>query len=539
MSSSPRNNNTLPPFSSGGLFLANPPLTHRSLRDQLQVCDARRQLSTLLTSPSACVNLAQSRSRGRDVNEQPKTSNGPAQNKMTSAVQGLSSKAACRVLINLFSASECLPSPQRNFVVFGESKGKASNTNKGENTKSDAQYSPKKSISTQLTASKSSIVKPTADIKRSKTNKRITGEGTGTVTDTDKGVIGGGQSSTKKHTTQRGTIRPHENSIKKSHSNPMSSPPPAPSKGHGTKSNSLKHMSTTTPIPPKPKAHVIPIIPSQPWNFLYYHKSGFVKSAHVVWIQFLAGETETEPQYQEMRGRGEDDTGLFFIKGYVNKDIEGYSWKLEKCYVKQPLRSKAATLHTSESPTAPQVALTAPITDDDVAVWESPADDTSSDAARDAWCRNETGEWIGKDEISEWGRPHISHTAYHSDTVTDAVITESFAGNQRVAALANLRQNVATTAGNMTEQPFREDRAYYESHDPQSASSGAKTSNSSTSSSTSSRERGGGKRGCSDYPNYVRFNTHWGRGLFGLWEVSTTEAHFELVKGGVFRAMPM
>jgi sarcosine oxidase delta subunit len=89
------------------------------------------------------------------------------------------------------------------------------------------------------------------------------------------------------------------------------------------------------------------------------------------------------------------------------------------------------------------------------------------------------------------------------------------------------------TAGNeehnVVEQMFRENETFYQSKGEASAAGEGYNRR------MSKKQRQARK----EYDDYVHFNTNWGGGMYGVWEVSTTEAHFELVKGGVFRATPL
>ena len=101
-----------------------------SIADQLQACDGRRLLLTLLTSPSASVNLAQSRSRAVAVEPctgpvtaatSPESAAVPGTMhiRTTSAVQGMACRSASRALVNLFSPI-CVPSPARDKFLRGD-----------------------------------------------------------------------------------------------------------------------------------------------------------------------------------------------------------------------------------------------------------------------------------------------------------------------------------------------------------------------------------------------------------------------------------
>jgi hypothetical protein len=435
------------------------------------------------------------------VNEVATLSAAGGGSRLTSAVQGLSSKAASRVLINLFSASDCIPSPHRNFVVFGEGN------------------------------------------KETDINKKCAESGAAISPDNNKATAQSPLQSKRNPVSNNNKKKQTPNIENKFKTNKPSKTSPLPPKA-SNKSKRCKPVSILKSI-----EKVVHIVPSKPWKFVYYHKSGFVKDTHVVWLQFLNEESgvgqqqhhhhQQQQQQQELRGRGQDDTGLFFLRGHVNIDIEGFSWQIEKCYVKKPMQSEATTslLHSN-----PEVKSTGVITAEPT---EPTEEDSGHDISRDTWCRNESGEWLEKDEIASWGRPHISHTGYSTVPVTDAVVTEAFVANQRVMALGNLRNNPILSnpslmaelrdGGTVANQNFREDLSFYQSEDP--------VDNSSHIIHTNNRSNVTGKEKQhqikSDYSAYVRFNTNWGGGLFGVWEVSTTESHFELVKGGVFRATPL
>lgn len=396
-------------------FLANIPLSHKPLRDQIQLCDGRRQLSSLLTSPTARVNLAQSRCRGHDINE--KVSSVHCRNRFTSSVQGLASKAACRALVNLFCTSDCIPSPQRSENVLGH---------------------PAASIMTAV-------------------------EANANLGESDVNFISSTASSRK--TVANACFSKSKSTVVK------------PMKGNG------RQIEPSFESPFK--------IPCVPWKFVYFHKSGFEKDTHTVWLQI-------DPNKKEIRGRGIDSVGLFFLRGHANYDMEGHSWQVDKCYLQKPIYPKCF----SEEKQTDQ---------------EKPVE---KETLLQEWIKNASGVWIDNDEISEWGRPHICHTIYESSSVEEVPISSDFVVNQKNSALRNLRCFACKSDGK-----FREDWAYYNAREPLRMVLSAQDS------LRVQRKK--------EYDEYVRFNTNWGRGLYGVWEVSTIESHYDLLKGGVFQASPM
>ena len=480
---------------SGVNFLSNAPLSHQPLRNQFQICDARRQLSSLLTSPSACVNLTQSRERGRDINKKDKN---PSMNRMTSAVQGLASKAACRALLNLFSASDCLPSPYRSKFLFGDNNNENKEVKETHGKHTCGEKSGDIKFLGECSVKSSDCAKKSNDRKHamvSSTNSRMK-------------VL----RSKSLSVTSRNTDKSHDSQDR-------------PSKVNGNRLRlNAENSHTTNTSSPTSQVHtlndVLNVVPCHPWKFVYYHKSGFVKDTHIVWLQFLDETMGVDSRDRQLRGRGVDDTGLFFLKGHVNVDIEGYFWYVEKCYIQKPVRSRLSMLLDNE-----RKGMRTDVEEEHEVEYEM---------SRELWCENKSGEWIDKDEINDWGRPHIILTSYESACVTDTVVSENYVQNQRVAALCNLKKNPQfNKAQGEVDPKLREDLSYYESFDPRSKF--CKNSINRSVSAKVAKER----REKEEYDAYIRFNTNWGGGMFGVWEISTKESHFDLIKGGVFRAVQL
>mmetsp|Transcript_25257 Transcript_25257/g.37218 ORF Transcript_25257/g.37218 Transcript_25257/m.37218 type:complete len:189 (-) Transcript_25257:161-727(-) len=170
---------------------------------------------------------------------------------------------------------------------------------------------------------------------------------------------------------------------------------------------------------------------------------------------------------------GETRSGLFFMKGYSEVDIEGLSWHVDKCYLN-------LSNHGIDG-------------EDDVKI--------------DEWVRNASGDWVTDSDLNDWGKAHVTHTAYISSGVGVAVVAEAHFIQQKRAALAafntNNSTNVDSTAMSLQGQEYAMKRE-------------AKT----------------------QLDSYIAFNSNWGYGMWGVWEASTVGSHYELQKGGVFRATP-
>jgi len=349
-----------------------------SIVDQLQACDGRRQLLSLLTSPSASVNLAQSRSRAQPVPGPGDVKRNGSRGQViiartTSSVQGMACKSASRALVNLFCASECVPSPRRDAVIYGDHRV------------------PK--IESKLALH--------VEEEEERTCPRRWGW------------------------------------------------------------EALQSMGAATDVQSQDGS-----VTCRPWKFSYFHKSGFLKDSHDVWLQF-------SDEGLKMRGRGRDQIGPFFMKGYSEVDIEGLSWHVDKCYLN-------LSNHGIDG-------------EDDVKI--------------DEWVRNASGDWVTDSDLNDWGKAHVTHTAYISSGVGVAVVAEAHFIQQKRAALAafntNNSTNVDSTAMSLQGQEYAMKRE-------------AKT----------------------QLDSYIAFNSNWGYGMWGVWEASTVGSHYELQKGGVFRATP-
>jgi hypothetical protein len=226
---------------------------------QLQSCDGRRQLLSLLTSPSAAVVLSQT-----VRHDHPYQNEATLQitNKATASVQGLANKSASRALVNYFSSEDPILSPNRESAFLGALSGLRSEENKG---LFDHDLEPK--------------------LPMAALSENIWGTATR-------------------------------------------------------------------------------------WKFMYFHRSGFLKGSHDIWILF-------SDDGQSLQGRGIDEIGPFLLKGIADSGLETFSWYLDKYYLHSNfLESNLEPLHM--------------------------------------WIQNMENIWLPIDEFWLMGRKGVCHVGYRS-----------------------------------------------------------------------------------------------------------------------------
>ena len=76
------------------------------------------------------------------------------------------------------------------------------------------------------------------------------------------------------------------------------------------------------------------------WLFKYYHKSGFLKDAHTIWLHKTSIDC--------LAGKGLDSIGCFIIRGELKIDIDGNCWKIHKSYLSNPPSEVDAWLQSPE-----------------------------------------------------------------------------------------------------------------------------------------------------------------------------------------------
>lgn len=199
-----------------------------SLLSQLQACNGNRLLISLLTSPTASINLAGGTAR---------CSGGSKELRMIANIQGICNKQASRALVNAFYPKRSVP-PEEELSV---------------------------SLSTPV-------------------------------------------SSLSKASYRNNLLPPLEDSLQQLNLGPEFTLSP-------------KHLS-------KPIMSDIFLLDDQPreWEFVYLFKSGSVKDKFRSLIRFFPSG--------EMRGKGTDLIGTFYIEGRVDPDIQGWAWYFQKSYIK-------------------------------------------------------------------------------------------------------------------------------------------------------------------------------------------------------------
>lgn len=171
---------------------------------------------------------------------------------------------------------------------------------------------------------------------------------------------------------------------------------------HSSRDELLSIGALTDPFssPPSTSSRVS----CKPWTMYYFHKSGFLKDTHRVYMQF-------SDDGQFMRGRGIDNIGTFFMKGQVDVDIEGFSWHIDKCYLNLSVLGIV---------------------------------DASSSSKLNEWISNEAGVWVSDLELAGWGKSHVQHTGYVASGVGDVMPTVAAYQQVKMIALStcdSLRQS--------------------------------------------------------------------------------------------------
>jgi hypothetical protein len=301
------------------LTLRTSSLDGESVSTQLQICDGRRQLLSLLTSPSATVILSQSIRHDHPYRNEAMNGIGSV-TKTTASVQGMANQSASRALVNYFCFDYPILSQNREdlFQSFGQNS----------------------------------------------------------------------------HPTFEGD------------------------------SFRLKCETEASCLPYSSEK-------SHPWRFMYYHRSGFLKDTHDVWILLSKNR-------DSLQARGVDEIGPFLVRGTIESGFGNFSWHLDKYYL------QSAFLESSLE-------------------------------SLEVWIQNVENYWLDDEEFWSIGRKSVSHVGYRSSQV----LPQTEAGEGAV--------------------PFQINRS----------SKGV------------------------NYSNF--FNRE--EGLWGVWETATIGSHYELQKGGVFRAI--
>ena len=106
---------------------------------------------------------------------------------------------------------------------------------------------------------------------------------------------------------------------------------------------------------------------------MYYHRSGFLKDTHDVWILFSSN-------CDSLQARGMDEIGPFLIRGTVESGFGYFSWYLDKFYL-------------------PSTFL-----------------DNSTESL-EVWIQNGENYWINEEEFWSVGRKSVAHVGYRSSQI--------------------------------------------------------------------------------------------------------------------------
>jgi hypothetical protein len=220
---------------------------------------------------------------------------------------------------------------------------------------------------------------------------------------------------------------------------------------------------------------------AQPWQFLYFHKSGSVAEDTIVYLR-LASETR-------MWGRGVDSTGPYVLRGSADRHGYELTWFFHKTYVS-------------------------------LAVW--PRDEPSDGPPSEIEFLLESSLEPPAEMIL---RPHISHCGYWSEK-------KNCVGS---GAVSSSSECSSSRSNDMEDGPdhlaWRLLRSHGEAGLPE-------ISTALHSSSETLDITGATHFAVTAAEEAVKCPP--GLGFYGVWEgASTGGSHFELQRGGVFRAVPL
>ena len=244
----------------------------KPLREQLEACGGKNMLVSLLTSPSASVNLAGNTAR---------VSGGLREKRMQASVEGVSSREAARALVTLFNPRKPVPAAQRAPRCDGLCDGKC-----------DAQFASSSSSSSAPAAAN-----PHTAGLRSQSFSAAGG--------------GGAVSPTSVMSVTSSPASPNTRLPPLSHDVGGG---PGPSRGRRSSSQTDAFACTCTC---GTKSSIVSSLflseeHARPWAFKYYHKSGSLKDAFTTYLFFTPDGF--------IRGRGVDGIGVFALFGQADAD---------------------------------------------------------------------------------------------------------------------------------------------------------------------------------------------------------------------------
>lgn len=245
-----------------------------SLTSQLEACNGHKLLISLLTSPSASINLAGNTAR---------SSGGLKELRMTASVQGMSTKQASRALISMYFPSMPVPAISIASTAARSGGTRSSMISKSLDNMDTAdkfRLSSKINFVKALRSASENMSHPqviSTDLFIDKSSAAIDCENDSFVTKT------------------------------------------------------MLSASNTEEVPIHLAAPIISGIfissEAQPWILTYFYKSGSMKDQFTTYLQF------TPDGY--LRGRGIDEIGTFYVVGKADPDITGWAWYFHKTYLRQ------------------------------------------------------------------------------------------------------------------------------------------------------------------------------------------------------------
>jgi hypothetical protein len=393
-----------------------------SVATQVNSCGGLKRLTALLTSPTAAINVAHSKTADSVGNSSSIVSTGTHLRSTTSNIQGMCNKQASRALIALLCPDMPiplplpLPEPMPGSITV-ESNQQGSSRIQAQHTipKECGAYSSSGSEN----STQSTLTHPPGSVHAPEKSNEVT---TASIWRRDTPHSAEPTSPNKVQlqplvpTPPRGD-RMHCKSDSTTSkvqgiraqrvqgSSGDSNPNCGAANTHSD--SSAKVAATAGPVIPEhlrspPISTLFLTDPTpQHWQFTYFYKSGALKDQFTSYLLFsptggLLNGTVSTSGGVSLRGRGVDSIGTFTLSGRAEAEISGWSWYFHKSYV---------------STDAGGVAIPAPD-----AQFETPTED-STNAALERWLQDVDGnnDAVG---VSIRSAPvHVSHVAYWSGGV--------------------------------------------------------------------------------------------------------------------------
>eukprot|EP01032_Pedospumella_encystans_P013963 gene13963-16054_t len=470
------------------------------LRDQVMVCGGLKMLTSLLTSPSASINLASSTNNAYNsgkLNQSGKSASSAGSNNVntsgsvkmstTSSIQGICNKQASRALLALVYPE--MP------VSYGENINAAMHYVKENSDTSVAQFAVEKA-NIDLSVKKLSSTHSEGTLQLPVESVSVAP------------LLMQSPLSVSPHKIRLAPL-PHT-----SNNNDNTTQDVTTTVELATLTAALTTLntkSTTTATDTTPVQLRAPMISplfltdnaARPWLFSYFYKSGAVKDQFTAYLRFVPVYTtdlsSPDSKHTSMRssdvdvigvlvgaevhGRGIDNIGAFTLTGKAQADINGWTWHVDKSYVPVTFDTGSVYLDNLNGVDTEHV--------------------NSQEGSALHWVHLNTNN----SNNSSRATVHVRHVAYWSPGVQNTTYTDFNSSNTRATSASTTQADNVNT------------------------SSVGEMNSATTVSSFAVSEL----NHIDEEPTGI-----WGLGLWGVWETSSgTSPHFELQKGGVFRAAPI